>query len=531
MTSIGFQGISDISWLSAAAIVAFATFVSLLFTVLYRLIFHPLAAHPGPLLARCTSWYAAYQSYTGNIHLDILRCHELYGDVVRYRPNGLLFNTVEGLQDIYVHHNRTKKARGYASFRGDGHVSIINAIDKDEHAPRRRILSRAFSIAALQRYEPLIVNTAKKFCDSLLGQFSDNKNGHWWGPSLNMGELSSYFTFDVMSSVIFYSPQDLIAKAHGRSIIPGIESTMFLCGVSLEQPLLEDFPVLKKLLFADHCERARSFTTKVKQFTMERVALQEAQPVDDIFGSLLGSETMKDSEKTLTPIELAADATVMMIAGTDTSSVAISGVFFYLSRNLDDYARLASEIRTTFTSEEDIRPGSELAGCLFLRACIDESMRLAPPVAAPLWREMRYQDAVAGVKLPKGVDAATCIYSIHRNPAYFKDPNEFRPTRWLPEFEGDTQVESAKKAFAAFSLGSRGCIGKNLAYLEMTTVLAQIIYRAEWKVAGGTLGKVGETSIGENGAVDYKIKSHFTSEKVGPFIQIKSRDLEGSSTT
>ena len=50
-----------------------------IFLVVYRLYFHPLAKYPGPFLARCTSWYGAYQSYTGNIHLDVQRCHEKYG--------------------------------------------------------------------------------------------------------------------------------------------------------------------------------------------------------------------------------------------------------------------------------------------------------------------------------------------------------------------------------------------------------------------------------------------------------------------
>lgn len=142
---------------------------------------------------------------------------------------------------------------------------------------------------------------------------------------------------------------------------------------------------------------------------------------------------------------------------------------------------------------------------------------------------MRHQDVVAGVVLPNGADVATCIYSIQRNPAYFADPNEFKPERWLPESRSDSRAELAKKAFVPFSLGSRGCIGKNLAYLELTTVLAQIMYRTEWKVAGGALGKVGETYIGEGGVVDFELKGHFTSGKTGPFIQFRPRDPENTS--
>lgn len=66
--------------------------------VVYRLAFHPLAKYPGPFLARITNLYAAYHSWKGDLHIDMWRCHEKYGDHVRYAPNGLLVNNATGLQ-------------------------------------------------------------------------------------------------------------------------------------------------------------------------------------------------------------------------------------------------------------------------------------------------------------------------------------------------------------------------------------------------------------------------------------------------
>jgi cytochrome P450 len=136
--------------------------------------------------------------------------------------------------------------------------------------------------------------------------------------------------------------------------------------------------------------------------------------------------------------------------GTDTSSVAISAFFFYHSRHPNAYTKLAIEIRDSFANAEETYPGQKLNNCTYLRACIDESMRMSPPVGAPLWREMRNKDEIAGVILPKGTNVATCIFSIHRNPAYFTDPNEIRPDRWLEEFQGDSQANLAKRAFVPF---------------------------------------------------------------------------------
>ena len=44
---------------------------------------HPLAKFPGPLLAKITNLYAVYHAYVGDIHLDMLKCHELYGETTR----------------------------------------------------------------------------------------------------------------------------------------------------------------------------------------------------------------------------------------------------------------------------------------------------------------------------------------------------------------------------------------------------------------------------------------------------------------
>lgn len=64
----------------------------------YRLWVHPLAAHPGPFWARITDLYHAYHSWKGDLHLDMWRCHQKYGDYVRYGPNCLMYNNAESLQ-------------------------------------------------------------------------------------------------------------------------------------------------------------------------------------------------------------------------------------------------------------------------------------------------------------------------------------------------------------------------------------------------------------------------------------------------
>jgi cytochrome P450 len=94
------------------------------------------------------------------------------------------------LLDIYASPSKVVKSDGYAYFRRDGAVSILNAIDRTEHAPRRKLLSRAFSTAALEDYVPIIFKTAKLFTNSVLGVLDGSGKEDEWGPVRDMGTIS-----------------------------------------------------------------------------------------------------------------------------------------------------------------------------------------------------------------------------------------------------------------------------------------------------------------------------------------------------
>ena len=80
----------------------------------------------------------------------------------------------------------------------------------------------------------------------------------------------------------------------------------------------------------------------------------------------------------LTDTDIMAEASLLVVAGSDSTSVTLCGLFYYLAHYPTVYARLVEEITTTFNSPDDIIPGQKLSSCKYTRACIDEAMRLAP---------------------------------------------------------------------------------------------------------------------------------------------------------
>lgn len=132
--------------------------------------------------------------------------------------------------------------------------------------------------------------------------------------------------------------------------------------------------------------------------------------------------------------------TKYILPGGTTLSAALSSLFFYLSRHPTAYTLLATEIRDTFSSGLDIKSGAQLSSCKYLRACIDETLRLSPPFLATFWREP-YSDhtepfVVDGHVIPRGTMVGVNPYCVMHNDEYFPEPFAFRPERWLTSEEG-----------------------------------------------------------------------------------------------
>lgn len=115
----------------------------------------------------------------------------------------------------------------------------------------------------------------------------------------------------------------------------------------------------------------------------------------------------------------------------------------------------------------------------FLRACLDESLRLWPPTSHGLPRLTPSEGVnISGEWIPGGVTVSMSAFVVHRDPEIFPEPEEFRPDRWL----GDAGKDLGP-FFVAFSAGARGCIGRNISYLEQTVGLATMVHRYNIELA------------------------------------------------
>jgi cytochrome P450 len=227
--------------------------------------------------------------------------------------------------------------------------------------------------------------------------------------------------------------------------------------------------------------------------------------------------------------ELHAEAFLMQSAGSDTTSTCLSSFFFYITRYPHAYKKITAEIRSAFQNVEEIRTGPKLTACQYLRASIDEAMRIGPPGTSDAPREVLPGGiTVDGNFFPAGTDIGCPLYAMYHKESHYPDPNVFRPERWIvDENTGVTaeDVASAKAAFNPFQLGPGVCPGRALAINEQLIVVARTLFLMDVKLApGDDLGAMkSEFGWGRSYKNKFDVKDAYISIRDGPRVQLRKR--------
>jgi len=167
-----------------------------------------------------------------------------------------------------------------------------------------------------------------------------------------------------------------------------------------------------------------------------------------------------------------------MIAGTETTATLLSGLTYHLLTNHAKLDKLTHEVRTTFRTVDDITI-ERLQGLPYLNACIEEGLRMYPPVAPGMPRRTPEgpNTNIDGHDVPPGTRVLVTNLAANRNSKNWRNPYSFAPERWVPDDpESYLYAGDKKHGFQPFSTGPRACLGKNMAYHEMRLILCKVLY-------------------------------------------------------
>jgi cytochrome P450 len=190
---------------------------------------------------------------------------------------------------------------------------------------------------------------------------------------------------------------------------------------------------------------------------------REPEPRDDLLSRLLRAH---DDEGAMTERQLRDEVTTLYLAGQETTAQSLAFTLWLLARHPLAQEKVRDE---TAAQVADRTPTAEDARRLpWTRACIDESLRLFPPVWA-LGRETCHAIEVAGHRLDGGSTCTIVPWVLHRRADVWDAPAEFRPERFLER--------NPSRAFMPFGAGHRICVGRDLALLELVLAVAMLVRR------------------------------------------------------
>jgi cytochrome P450 len=415
-------------------------------------------------------------------------------------------------------------------------------IDKYEHAIRRRTLAPAFSERALKDAEGIIAVHARKLTDNV-GTLPEGSKPGDWTEAKNMSHWATYYGFDFVGDLGYGSSFEMLEKDDFRWIPRTLMSASkflyylgYLPFAFLVRPLLGTS--VQNYIGGQEAADALKYTLLANQRLADRMSLEEQMRKDpspatkvsrkDTFHYLLNSKDPVTG-KTFTTEELQADSALIIAAGSDGVGLTLSATIFYLLRNTSSLMRLTREIRSNFSSAEEIQY-PKLGNLTYLTACIDETLRLCPPKASSLPREVVAGGLVIdGEYFPKGTTLGTPIYVLHHDPDIYPNPWSYNPERWIADEKSGVSAESvaaARGAFCPFLIGPMNCIGKNMTYIALREALAHLLWKYDIRQAGEITGGGGRRDHPEERRRredEYQMLDYILGFRDGPIIQLRDR--------
>ncbi|EAU86414.2 614/534 cytochrome P450 [Coprinopsis cinerea okayama7 len=169
--------------------------------------------------------------------------------------------------------------------------------------------------------------------------------------------------------------------------------------------------------------------------------------------SLLVEHSDEDKANPLTEDEVMGNTFLFLAAGHETTAQTLCFAFALLALHPDEQEAVYQEIKSVIPDATSLT--SEIP-----KVAAEDTVLTTGNMAGETKK----------IPVPKGTRVSFDIPGIHYNPRYWKDPLEFKPSRFLePDWPRD--------AFIAFSVGHRSCIGRRFFEIEAIAVMVMLLSR------------------------------------------------------
>ena len=384
----------------------------------------------------------------------LLEARRHYGDIMSFRlgpERVVLLAHPEHIRDVLVtqHRTFTKARRGEVAkqFLGEG---LFNS-EGEVHHRQRRLMQPAFHRQEIARYADVMTT----YGEQLSQQWQD-------GQTFDMAQAMMRVTLAIAGKALFHVDVEADAQDIGKSI-----TTLMHYAPRLNLPfarLLTRLPVPSTLRLR---QAQRYLSMVIHRIIADR--RQHGTHTDDVLSMLVNAQD-EDDGTGMTDKQLHDEALTLLVAGHETTAVALTWTWYLLAQHPQVEAALHSELESVLGGRTPT--DADIPQLPYTRMILTEAMRLYPPAWLMTRRNLEAYD-VGGYRIPPGTFVLISPYVTHHDPRYFPQPEAFRPERWAAEHD----ATRPKFAYFPFGGGPRQCLGEHFAWMEGILLLATLAQR------------------------------------------------------
>jgi cytochrome P450 len=202
---------------------------------------------------------------------------------------------------------------------------------------------------------------------------------------------------------------------------------------------------------------------------------QSGPPSDDLLDHMLSAEDPETGRR-MTPEELVRNMQFFIVAGHETTALAISWALYLLAHTPEHQDRARAE--ATGQLQGRAAGAADLAAMPFILQVLEEAMRLYPPVGL-LARSVVAEDELCGRTLRPNDTLFLPIWALHRHQMWWDNPDAFDPDRFASGHRPRDKYQ-----YLPFGAGPRACIASNFAMMQAQIVLSTLIGRFRFAPSG-----------------------------------------------
>jgi cytochrome P450 len=316
------------------------------------------------------------------------------------------------------------------------------------HRRQRKLLAPPLTGARLRAFSTTMQEIADRHVDTLTP-----------GRDFLALDLSTGFTLDVIVRTVFGVTEPAEA-AHLSSILRAMVDEVPV--IAVFQPRLQRawFPPWARYLRA-----SQRFDAWLRTKLTERRDSEDSR--QDVLSLLL--QTRAEDGSSLEYDELRDQLVTLLLAGHETTSIALASCLEHIHRHPAVLARLRDELASVASDTEELQRSA------YLGATIDETLRIAP-ILSDVTRRVREEFWLDDqLKLTRNDGVMVLIEALHHDPEIYPEPARFRPERFL-------ERKHAAYEYVPFGGGARRCLGAAFSDYETKILLSTILRRVSLRL-------------------------------------------------